>query len=298
MVAENETRAVRKRGRKSVPVVVAPTIAAEAAPAPATEVPASDAAAAAPEESVPPAPAPIAESVPEPAVEAVAEPAPAPAVAKKKAVRGGTAKSRSAARAAKSIPVPAAPAPASAKPIRKPVPRRRAVTGIVSKKPVAAPAQPVASAISKGYLPMATVAETTDKVQALFGDFTGKAKAAYEKSTKLTEEATDFAKGNVEALVASGKIAVKGVETIGQEAVEYGKKNIETATAAFKTFAAAKTPTELFQAQSDYAKSSFDAAVAEASKFSETWIKLAGDVFQPLSNRYAVAADKLKAAAF
>ena len=65
----------------------------------------------------------------------------------------------------------------------------------------------------------------------------------------------------------------------------------------FKSFAAVKSPTELFQLQSEFAKSSFDSAVAEASKLSEAVVKLAGEIAQPISSRYAVAAEKLKAAA-
>ena len=149
---------------------------------------------------------------------------------------------------------------------------------------------------------MATAASTstkavTDKVQALFGDFNERAKTAFEKSAKMGEELTDLTKGNVEALVASARVAAKGAEALSQEAADYGKKSFETATGALKSFAAVKSPTELFQLQSEFAKTSFDSAVAEASKFSEAWVKLAGDVFQPISNRYAVAAEKLKATA-
>ncbi|MFX7060050.1 phasin family protein, partial [Acinetobacter baumannii] len=68
-------------------------------------------------------------------------------------------------------------------------------------------------------------------------------------------------------------------------------------TAALKSFASVKSPTELFQLQSDYARSSFDALVAETSKTTEAMLKLAGEVFQPISNRFAVAAEKIKTAA-
>jgi phasin family protein len=145
---------------------------------------------------------------------------------------------------------------------------------------------------------MATIAsptETTDKAQAVFGDFSERFKTAFEKSSKLGEDMVDFAKGNVEAVIASARVAAKASETLGQEAAEYGKKNFETATAAFKSFATVKSPTELFQLQSEFAKAQFDSVVAEASKVSETMLKLAGDIAQPLSNRYALAAEKFKA---
>lgn len=153
--------------------------------------------------------------------------------------------------------------------------------------------------ISEEPIEMATIAsnEATDKAQALFGEFSNRFKTAFEKSTKLNEELVDFAKGNVEAVIASARLAAKAGEALGQEAAEYGKKNLETATAAFKSFATVKSPTELFQLQSEFAKASFDSAVAEASRVSETIMKVAGDIAQPLSNRYALAAEKIKSAA-
>jgi phasin family protein len=146
---------------------------------------------------------------------------------------------------------------------------------------------------------MATVAshtEAAEKAQAMFAEFTNRFKAGFEKSTKLSEEYVEFAKGNVEAVIASSKVAAKAGETLGQEAAEYGKKHFEAATAAFKSFASVKSPTELFQLQSEFAKASFDGFVAEASRVSETLMKVAGDVAQPLSSRYALAAEKIKSA--
>jgi phasin family protein len=135
------------------------------------------------------------------------------------------------------------------------------------------------------------------RTQAMFGDISSKAKGAYEKSVKLTEEFSEFQKGNVEAIVESSKLAAKAAETLGQNAADYARKSYETGTAAFKTFASAKSPTELFKLQSDYLKSYFDSAVAEGTKATEAWLKLAGDVAQPLSNRVAVAVEKVKATA-
>jgi phasin family protein len=157
-----------------------------------------------------------------------------------------------------------------------------------------APAE-AAAAASEDWTDMALPNETAEKAQALLGDFSDRFKTAFEKSSKLGEDMVDFAKGNVEAVIASARVAAKAGETLGQEAADYGKKNFETASAAFKSFATVKSPTELFQLQSEFAKAQFDSAVAEASKVSETLLKLAGDIAQPLSNRYALAAEKFKA---
>lgn len=178
------------------------------------------------------------------------------------------------------------------------------VTVEPAAEPVAAVAQPVIEPVQKGTLmtDTATVtqnfaADATSKAQAMWGDMNARTKSAVEKSTKLFEEMNDFNKGNIEAVVESSRVAAKAAETLSQHAAETARKNFEQATAAMKSMASVKTPTELFQLQSDLARKSFDDMMAEMSKTSETMLKLAGDVFQPLSNRFAVAADKFKAAA-
>jgi phasin family protein len=179
-----------------------------------------------------------------------------------------------------------------------------ATSPAVQSDAIAAPAEAAAHATEE-LTEMATIAPTptptetadkaADKAQAVFGDVSGRMKSAFDKSSKLGEEMVDFAKGNVEAMIASARVAAKAGETLGQDAAEYGKKNFESATQALKSFATVKSPTELFQLQSEYAKAQFDSAVAEMSKASESIMKLAGEIAQPISNRVALAAEKLKA---
>ena len=159
-------------------------------------------------------------------------------------------------------------------------------------------AETAAEPIVKETSTMATTFETnTTKAQALFADWNDRTKAAVEKSTKIVEEANEFAKGNLEAVVESSRIAAKGFETLGQDAAEYGRKSFESATAALKTLATVKSPAEFFKLQSDFVRGAFDSYVAEASKNTEAVLKLAGDAAQPLSNRFAVAAEKVKTTA-
>jgi phasin family protein len=236
--------------------------------------------------------APVAKAPAEPKIAPAAKPAP---IVKAAAVT-------KAAPVAKAAPVVAAavePAAAAAtKPIVKqieavtsPAPESKSESVTLSDIPLAAP---LASALNEGSEQMATIENGAAKAQAVFGDAQARIKAAWDKQSKFGEEMIDFAKGNVEAVVASARVAAKHGEELGQEAADYSTKSFENAMAVFRGFASAKSPTELFQLQSDFAKSSFDSAVAEASKVSEKLLKIAGDVAQPLSNRYAVAAEKIK----
>ncbi|MDB5663073.1 MAG: phasin family protein [Sphingomonas bacterium] len=192
-----------------------------------------------------------------------------------------------------------APAPADVTPA--------AVVATAETNQFASPSTPSPAPVSsgapflKGLFEMATAPEMitfpgAERFQSMFGDVNERAKTAVEKSTKIAEEMAELTKGNVEALVASGRVAAKGAESMTQEVAEYSKKNFESATGALKSFAAVKSPTELFQLQSEFAKSSFDTMVAEASKVSESMLKLMGEIAQPLSTRYAVAAEKMKSA--
>ncbi|HEX7873614.1 MAG TPA: TIGR01841 family phasin [Sphingobium sp.] len=135
------------------------------------------------------------------------------------------------------------------------------------------------------------------RLQTIVTDFNEKAKVAAEKSSKTAEELSDIAKGNLEALVESSKIAAKGFETLGQSAAEYGRSSFEKTSATLKSFASVKSPAEFFQLQSTLLTSTFDTLASETAKTSEAVLKLAGEIAQPLSNRYSVVSDKLKSLA-
>jgi phasin family protein len=140
-------------------------------------------------------------------------------------------------------------------------------------------------------------ANVSDSMQAVFGDVNERAKNNVEKSAKLVEEFAELTKGNVEALVASSKLAVKGVESLGQEAADYSRRSFEEASAALKSFAEVKSATDFFKLQNDFVRSAFDSWVAESSKTSEAVLKLAGEVAEPITSRYAVAAERVKSVA-
>ena len=163
-----------------------------------------------------------------------------------------------------------------------------------TKSPVRA--NPIAKEITVE--PMMNAADDVQaKAKTMFADAGDRAKGAMEKGAKMIEEMNDFGKGNVEAVIESTKIAARGIETMGQDAAAHARKSFEGATAAMRTLAAVKSPTEFMKLQADYARSMVDAMIAETSRSTEAMLKLAGEVAQPISNRMAIAADKMKIAA-
>ncbi|ANY19731.1 Phasin protein [Tsuneonella dongtanensis] len=228
----------------------------------------------------------VAEVKAAPAKKAVAKKAPAKKAVAKKAAPKKVAKKAVAAKAA---PKKTA---LKAKPAAKPAAKKVAKT---AKTPVST----VSNLKDKI---MATAKKTADadyaaKAKEFAADAQTRAKAAYDKLQAVAGEMTEFTKGNVEALVESGKILGTGVQDMARGELAVAKGAFETATADLKAMAAVKSPTELFKLQGEIARRNFDAAVAHYSKNAETGMKIANEAFAPLSSRVSLAVEKFSKAA-
>lgn len=133
----------------------------------------------------------------------------------------------------------------------------------------------------------------TDKFQGLFADAGSKGQDLAAKSQRATQELTDLAKANVEALAEAGRIAAAGVKAIGQDVLASSRDGLEQASSAVRTLAEAENPTEFFQLQSELVRSSFDRFVTQSSQLTERMVKLAGEAIQPISNRASVNAERV-----
>jgi phasin family protein len=128
--------------------------------------------------------------------------------------------------------------------------------------------------------------------QNLFAGANERSQEIAKRSQKVAEELADLARANVEAIVQAGRVASEGARSIGQDVVASSRDGVEQAADAIRSLAEAKSPTEYLQLQSDFARQSFDRAVAESSKLAESLVKLAGEAFQPLSNRATANAER------
>ena len=128
--------------------------------------------------------------------------------------------------------------------------------------------------------------------QSIFADANERGQELVKRSQKVAEELADLARANVEAVVEAGRVASEGARSIGQEAVSSSRDSFEQAADAIRSLAEAKSPTEYLQLQGDFARASFDRAVAESSRLTESLVKLAGEAFQPLSNRASANAER------
>ena len=159
----------------------------------------------------------------------------------------------------------------------------------------AAPAQPIEDTIMENVNTNDTT--TADATVDMGAEMQARAKAAFDKTAEMTADVTAFHKGNIEALVEAGKVLAAGMQDMGRGAMEDAKSAAETATADVKAMAAVKSPTELFQLQGEIMRRNIDALVARTSHTTEAMMKLANDMFAPISTRASVAMERLNKAA-
>ena len=134
---------------------------------------------------------------------------------------------------------------------------------------------------------------TAAPFQTLFADAGERGQETFKRTQKAAEQIAELTRANIEAFVDAGRIAVEGTRALGQDVVASSRQGVEQAADAVRSFAEAKSPTELLQLQGEFARTSFDRLVAESSKLTESFVKLAGEAIQPISNRASVSAERL-----
>lgn len=193
--------------------------------------------------------------------------------------------------ASKAAPAKSKPRTIAKKKVAKPaaLPAKKAVS--VESKPIAQGVTNMTDTVK------ATAEKAAEKATEFFTDVREKAAEATEKGKKFAAEAVEFNKANAEAIVEAGKIVAKGAQEMGKTNIEFAKKNFEDVQFAVKALAAVKSPTDFVKLQGEMARKGFDTAVAQGSKNTEFMVKLANEMFQPISNRIAVTTELFKKAA-
>ncbi len=117
-----------------------------------------------------------------------------------------------------------------------------------------------------------------------------------DKSVASLSEINVHGKKNLEAVVESAAAAQKGAEALSQQAVAYSKKSWEDGVAAAQSFSQARSVQELFELQTNWAKSAAEAYLAEFGKATETMTASVKDSFKPINERVSAAVEQFQAA--
>lgn len=103
------------------------------------------------------------------------------------------------------------------------------------------------------------------------------------------DEANKVGKEAVDTMLKSYSSMAKGFQTLATEASDYSKKTYDDGAVLFEKLAGAKSFEKAFEIQSDFAKSSYEAFVAQATKMGEIYADIAKEAYKP----YETAASKV-----
>lgn len=106
-------------------------------------------------------------------------------------------------------------------------------------------------------------------------------------TTPNFEELQSFSKHQLEALTAASTTWTKGMQELAAESTDYTKKTFAASSAVFEKLLGARSVEAAVQIQSEYAKQAYEGFVAQASKFSELYAKVASDALKPVTSAYA-----------
>lgn len=107
---------------------------------------------------------------------------------------------------------------------------------------------------------------------------------------KNFEDVQKYSKDQIEAATAASATITKSVQAIAAETTDFSKKSVESATAAFEKLVASKSLDGAIQVQTDYAKSAYEAFVAQNKKLGELYAGLAKEMMKPVEAAAAAGA--------
>jgi len=98
---------------------------------------------------------------------------------------------------------------------------------------------------------------------------------------KSFEDIQKFSKDNLGVATESYNAVAKGIQEIAAETADYTKKSFETTTVAYEKLVGVKSLDKAIEIQNEFARTAYEAYVAQASKIGATLTNLAKDSFKP-----------------
>ncbi|KQT83530.1 phasin family protein [Aurantimonas sp. Leaf443] len=96
----------------------------------------------------------------------------------------------------------------------------------------------------------------------------------YEDANKVTKEAADNA-------LKSFSVVTKGFQQIAAESGEFAKRSFEQQSQMFEKLTQARSVEKVIEVQNEYARSAYQAWVAQATKMGEIYADIARQAYKP-----------------
>jgi hypothetical protein len=106
-------------------------------------------------------------------------------------------------------------------------------------------------------------------------------------STPTLEDFQKFSKDQLEAFTSASATLSKGLQDIAAESTDYSKKAFAAGTAMYEKLLGARSVESAIQIQTEFAKQAYESFVAQATKVSELYTRVASDALKPVTTAYA-----------
>lgn len=133
----------------------------------------------------------------------------------------------------------------------------------------------------------------TEKITKTLEQALSTSKEKYETVMQNFSDISAVGRENMDAVVSAGTVFAKGIEAMNAELAAISKRNLEDSVAAVKALAAARSPKEYLELQSDLMKTSWDHMIADTTKIGEMMGEYSKDAMAPLQSRLTAAMEKL-----
>ena len=131
-----------------------------------------------------------------------------------------------------------------------------------------------------------------------FESYTSEAQKTFTEQTAQMsarmEDMADFAKDNLDAMIASAAKATESMKEIATEMLSFTKLSMESNLAAFKELSQSKDASEFVEKQTAMAKASMENFAKQAQKLNEMSIAAAKECAEPVNARLAAVGEIVK----
>src|SRR3984957_16160958 len=105
--------------------------------------------------------------------------------------------------------------------------------------------------------------------------------------TATLEDFQKFSKDQLEAFTAASTTFSKGLQEIAAESSDYSKKSFAAGSAMYEKLLGVRSVESAIQIQTEFVKQAFEGFVAQATKVSELYTRVASDAMKPVTTAYA-----------
>jgi hypothetical protein len=104
---------------------------------------------------------------------------------------------------------------------------------------------------------------------------------------KNIEDLQQMSKDQMEAATTSATAWSKGLQQIATEASDYTKKSFEASSGLVEKLLGVKTLDKAIEIHTEFAKTSYEGLVAQATKIGELYTSMAKEAFKPVEEAFA-----------